>query len=51
MGLDIELLMMDVPCGSSVYRVSRSPGYTFPTSISTFITDIIPLLELTWAGK
>ncbi|CAO3652583.1 unnamed protein product [Cunninghamella echinulata] len=51
MGLNIELVMMDAPVGSYVSRILRSPRYTFPTNINTFATDMIPILQITWAGK
>jgi hypothetical protein len=51
LGLSLELVVMDVPSGVSVCRVSRTPKVSFPTSADSFTTDIASLLELVWAGK
>ncbi|KAI7886685.1 hypothetical protein K492DRAFT_114761, partial [Lichtheimia hyalospora FSU 10163] len=51
LGMDLELVMMNVPAGHSVCRISRSEKYAFPDCIDTFATDLMPLLEIVWKGK
>lgn len=50
-GMELELVIMDVPTGHSICRISRSEKFTFPDCIDTFATDLIPLLEIIWKGK
>ncbi|KAI8056367.1 hypothetical protein BDF21DRAFT_440992 [Thamnidium elegans] len=51
MGLEMEVIFMDVPVGHSIARVSKSHKFGFPVSRSTITIDFIPLLEITWKGK
>ncbi|KAG2235014.1 hypothetical protein INT48_000256 [Thamnidium elegans] len=51
MGLEMEVIFMDVPVGHSIARVSKSHKFGFPVSHSTITIDFIPLLEITWKGK
>lgn len=50
-GMELELVIMDVPTGHSICRISRSEKFTFPDCTDTFATDLIPLLEIIWKGK
>ncbi|KAI9246343.1 hypothetical protein EDC94DRAFT_392454 [Helicostylum pulchrum] len=47
----MELLLMDVPVGNLICRLSRTDRYEFPQNIDTFALDFIPLLQLAWVGK
>ncbi|KAI9301131.1 hypothetical protein BJ944DRAFT_243553 [Cunninghamella echinulata] len=51
LGLEMELVIMDVPEGHSICRITRSPVFTFPFCINSFGADIIPILEITWKAK
>ncbi|CAO3654337.1 unnamed protein product [Cunninghamella echinulata] len=51
LGLEMELVIMDVPEGHSICRITRSPIFTFPFYINSFGADIIPILEITWKAK
>lgn len=51
MGLEMEMIIMDVPVGHSITRISKSRKFPFPTSRSNITVDLIPLLEITWKGK
>ncbi|KAI7871151.1 hypothetical protein BDF14DRAFT_1978586 [Spinellus fusiger] len=50
-GLTMELVIMDCPVGHHITRVLRTPKLEFPTTINTFATDFLPLLEAAWKGK
>lgn len=47
----MELVFMDVPAGRSVSRVVKTLPLTFPSSVETFVSDMIPLMELVWKAK
>jgi hypothetical protein len=49
-GLDIKMLILDAPEGY-VCRVISTETYRYPSSFSTFVTDIVPCLELGWLMK
>jgi hypothetical protein len=49
-GLDIELLVMDAPEGY-VCRVTSTEEYSYPSSLSAFITYIVPCLKLVWSTR
>ncbi|KAG1464114.1 hypothetical protein G6F56_005147 [Rhizopus delemar] len=51
MGLEMEVVLMDVPVGHSISRISKSPKLQFPLSKSNIATDFISLIEITWKGK
>lgn len=50
-GLDLELLTVDVPEGIAVSRVTRSKKLTFPVRGSSLGLDFLPLLEITLLGR
>ncbi|RCI06536.1 hypothetical protein CU098_010710 [Rhizopus stolonifer] len=51
MGLNMELLTMDIPQGSSTARILRTPMFEFSSSPSNIGIDFIPILEITWKAK
>ncbi|KAI8066079.1 hypothetical protein BDF21DRAFT_454895 [Thamnidium elegans] len=51
MGLDLELLIVDVPEGTTVSRVTRSKKLAFPNKGSNLRSDFLPLLEVTLLGR
>ncbi|CAO3610427.1 unnamed protein product [Mucor hiemalis] len=51
MGLDLELLIVDVPEGCTVARVTRTKKLTFPNKGSNLKLDFLPLLEITLLGR
>ncbi|KAI9245784.1 hypothetical protein EDC94DRAFT_653518 [Helicostylum pulchrum] len=51
MGLNMELLRMDIPQGSAITRILRTPMFEFPSSPNNIGTDFIPILEITWKAK
>lgn len=51
LGLNMELITMDIPVGRSITRISRTPKLEFPTTLNTVAVDFFPLLEATWKGK
>ncbi|KAI9025851.1 hypothetical protein CLU79DRAFT_743444, partial [Phycomyces nitens] len=44
---DVKMLLLDSPEGY-VCRVTRSETYHYPSSYTTFLSDMIPCLELGW---
>ncbi|CAO3698963.1 unnamed protein product [Rhizopus stolonifer] len=50
-GLEMEVVLMDVPVGRSISRISKSLKFQFPLSRSNIAADFILLLEITWKGK
>ncbi|KAI7891670.1 uncharacterized protein EV154DRAFT_563166 [Mucor mucedo] len=51
MGLNLELVVMDVPKGKYVTRVTRTEKFPFPGTIRSFSADFLSLLELAWKGR
>ncbi|KAI8993530.1 hypothetical protein BDB01DRAFT_331714 [Pilobolus umbonatus] len=51
MGLQMELIIMDIPVGKSIARIIKTSPLHFPSTIETITTDMIPLLEVTWKAK
>lgn len=51
MGLDLELLIMNVPAGKTITRVNRTKRLSFPTTAKSIRLDLLPLLELTLVAK
>jgi hypothetical protein len=51
LGLCMELLVVDMPFGNLVSRVVRSSRLAYPVKMKNFTVDLIPLLELAYAGK
>ncbi|GAN11363.1 hypothetical protein MAM1_0562c10922 [Mucor ambiguus] len=41
--LGLELVLLDVPVGHAMDRVSHSEWYEFPNTIKTFALDFLPL--------
>lgn len=41
----MELVLIDVPVGNLICRVSKTDRYEFPQSVDTFALDFIPLLQ------
>ncbi|KAG1465970.1 hypothetical protein G6F56_004782 [Rhizopus delemar] len=50
MGLTMELVVMDIPKGKCVTRVTRTEKFLFPSMMKSFNADFLSLLELTWKG-
>ncbi|KAG0737545.1 hypothetical protein G6F57_008739 [Rhizopus arrhizus] len=51
MGLNMELLRMDIPQGSAITRILRTPMFEFLSSPNNIGIDFIPILEITWKAK
>lgn len=51
LGLDLELLIMNVPAGKTITRVNRTKRLSFPTTAKSIRLDLLPLLELTIVAK
>ncbi|CAO3612156.1 unnamed protein product [Mucor hiemalis] len=51
MGLGMELVVMDIPIGNHITRLTKTCRLEFSTSIKTSMIDFLPLLESTWKGK
>jgi hypothetical protein len=51
MGLCMELVIMDVPVGQHIARITKTARFEFPSSIEAMTIDFLPLLEITWKGK
>ena len=47
----MELVVMDVPKGKHVTRVTRTEKFPFPSTMESFGADFLSLLELTWKGQ
>lgn len=47
----MELVIMDVPVGQHIARITKTARFEFPSSIKTMTIDFLPLLEITWKGK
>ncbi|KAG2211940.1 hypothetical protein INT47_004627, partial [Mucor saturninus] len=50
-GLNMELVIMDVPKGKYVTRVTVTEKFPFPGSMTSFSADFLSLLELAWKGR
>jgi hypothetical protein len=50
-GLNMELVIMDVPVGYSITRVLKTCKFEFPETINSFALHFIPLLQVAWKGK
>lgn len=50
LGLTMELVVMDIPKGKCVTRVTRTEKFLFPSMMKSFNADFLSLLELTWKG-
>ncbi|KAI7862386.1 hypothetical protein BDF14DRAFT_1974524 [Spinellus fusiger] len=50
MGLNMELITMDVPKGKYVTRATRTEKFSFPGTMESFSVDFLSLLELAWKG-
>ncbi|KAG1171919.1 hypothetical protein G6F71_006616 [Rhizopus microsporus] len=48
MGLCMELVIMDVPVGQHIARITKTARFEFPSSIETMTIDFLPFLEITW---
>ncbi|KAI8077022.1 hypothetical protein BDF21DRAFT_439147 [Thamnidium elegans] len=51
MGLCMELVVMDIPFGEFIARITKTTRFKFLSSIETMAIDFLPLLEITWKGK
>ncbi|KAG1138819.1 hypothetical protein G6F37_010191 [Rhizopus arrhizus] len=47
MGLNMELLRMDIPQGSAITRILRTPMFKFLSSPNNIGIDFIPIVEIT----
>ncbi|CAO3701048.1 unnamed protein product [Rhizopus stolonifer] len=47
MGVTMELVIMDIPKGKYVARVTRTEKFFFPGTMESFSADFLSLLELT----
>lgn len=47
----MELVIMDVPVGQHIARITKTARFEFPSSIEAMTIDFLPLLEITWKGK
>ncbi|KAG2213524.1 hypothetical protein INT47_009198, partial [Mucor saturninus] len=51
MGLELELLIMDIPSGNTITRISRTKKLPFPYQGSTIGIDLTALLEIVLIGR
>ncbi|EIE88706.1 hypothetical protein RO3G_13417 [Rhizopus delemar RA 99-880] len=51
MGLNLDLLIMNVPAGKTVTRITRIKKLPFPGKPKNIRLDFLPLLEVTLMGK
>ncbi|EPB89495.1 hypothetical protein HMPREF1544_03726 [Mucor circinelloides 1006PhL] len=51
MGLELEVLIMDIPAGNTISRVSRTKKLLFPDQGSNIGTDLTALLETVLIGR
>ncbi|KAI7869840.1 uncharacterized protein EV154DRAFT_530435 [Mucor mucedo] len=51
MGLDLELLIMDIPSGNTITRISRTKKLPFPDQASNIGIDLTALLETVLIGR
>ncbi|KAI8380400.1 hypothetical protein BD560DRAFT_487647 [Blakeslea trispora] len=51
MGLQLEMLIVDVPAGSTVVRVTRTKGLSFPDHGEDIVVDLTALLETVLIGR
>lgn len=51
LGLNLELLIMNVPAGKTVTRITRTKKLPFPGKPKNIKLDFLPLLEATLMGK
>lgn len=47
----MELVVMDVPAGCLVTRVTKTQSIDFPENISCFSNNFSSLIEAAWIGK
>lgn len=46
----MELVVMNVPKGKHIARVTRTEKFPFPSTMESFSADFLSLLELAWKG-
>ncbi|KAI9485629.1 MAG: hypothetical protein EXX96DRAFT_533968 [Benjaminiella poitrasii] len=51
MSLCMELVVMDVPVGQNIARITKTARFEFPSLIETMAIDFLPLLEITWKAN
>ncbi|CAO3679845.1 hypothetical protein G6F70_009110 [Rhizopus microsporus] len=51
MGLCLELVVLDVPVGSHIARITRTARFEFPSAVENMAVDFLPLLQLVFKGK
>ncbi|CAO3626476.1 unnamed protein product [Mucor hiemalis] len=51
MGIDMELVIADMPFGNLVARITRSSRFPFPLNADNFAADLLSLLEMAYVGK
>ncbi|CAO0794212.1 unnamed protein product [Mucor circinelloides] len=51
MALCLGLVVLDVPVGSHIARITRIARFEFPSSVENMPVDCLPLLELVYKGK
>lgn len=51
MGLNLELLLMNVPAGKTITRITRTKKLPLPITAKSIRTDLLPLLEVTLMAK
>lgn len=51
LGLSMELVIMDVPEGKHVTRITKTKKFPFPEAMDSFSVDFLSLLELAWKGR
>lgn len=51
LGLNLELLIMNVPAGKTTTRITRTKKLSFPAKLKNIRLDFLPLLEVTLMGK
>ncbi|GAA5812824.1 hypothetical protein MFLAVUS_006283 [Mucor flavus] len=49
--LSMELVIMDVPEGKHVTRITKTKKFPFPEAMDSFSVDFLSLLELAWKGR
>lgn len=47
----MKLIRMDIPNGSSITRVLKTPSFKFPSCSKNIGLDFIRMLEIAWKGK
>ncbi|KAI8977129.1 hypothetical protein BDF20DRAFT_835961 [Mycotypha africana] len=51
MGLNLEFLVLNVPAGKTVTRITRTKKLSFPSKPENIRMDFLPMLEVTLMGK